>query len=100
MRSLGFGSVAFMGLTVRSSYEHRDWGWRFTRLHPQYTSWDNLKDPDRPIIIGYISPDFFTHSVSYFIEAPLTHHDYTKYKVVVYSAVVKVWFFLKKLLRI
>nr|VDC72860.1 unnamed protein product [Brassica rapa] len=77
------------GLDDKLYEAHRDWGWRFTRLHPQYTSWDNLKDPDRPIIIGYISPDFFTHSVSYFIEAPLTHHDYTKYKVVVYSAVVK-----------
>ena len=27
-----------MGLTVKKSSEHRDWGWRFTRLHPQYTS--------------------------------------------------------------
>ncbi|AAG51433.1 spindly (gibberellin signal transduction protein); 75377-80082 [Arabidopsis thaliana] len=77
------------GLDDKLFEAHRDWGWRFTRLHPQYTSWDNLKDPERPITIGYISPDFFTHSVSYFIEAPLTHHDYTKYKVVVYSAVVK-----------
>lgn len=24
--------------------------------------------------MGYVSPDFFTHSVSYFAEAPLTHH--------------------------
>jgi predicted O-linked N-acetylglucosamine transferase (SPINDLY family) len=24
--------------------------------------------------VGYVSPDFFTHSVSYFAEAPLTHH--------------------------
>ncbi len=24
--------------------------------------------------VGYISPDFFTHSVSYFAEAPLTQH--------------------------
>lgn len=31
-------------------------------------------DPDRPLRIGYISPDLFTHSVSYFAEAPLTHH--------------------------
>ncbi|KAL0817265.1 hypothetical protein Bca101_073709 [Brassica carinata] len=77
------------GLDDKLYEAHRDWGWRFTRLHPQYTSWDNLKDPERPITIGYISPDFFTHSVSYFIEAPLTHHDYTKYKVVVYSGVVK-----------
>lgn len=62
------------------------------RLFSQFTSWDNSKDPDRPLVIGYVSPDYFTHSVSYFIEAPLVHHDYTKYKVIVYSAVVKVSF--------
>ncbi|KAJ9184519.1 hypothetical protein P3X46_004234 [Hevea brasiliensis] len=68
---------------------HRDWGRRFMRLYPQYTSWDNPKDPERPIVIGYVSPDYFTHSVSYFIEASLVYHDYANYKVVVYSAVVK-----------
>ncbi|KAJ6756083.1 UDP-N-ACETYLGLUCOSAMINE--PEPTIDE N-ACETYLGLUCOSAMINYLTRANSFERASE SPINDLY-RELATED [Salix purpurea] len=68
---------------------HRDWGRRFMRLYPQYTSWDNPKAPDRPIVIGYVSPDYFTHSVSYFIEAPLIYHEYANYKVVVYSAVVK-----------
>ncbi|KAM7464304.1 hypothetical protein LguiA_032425 [Lonicera macranthoides] len=68
---------------------HRDWGRRFMRLYPQYTSWDNPKVPERQLVIGYVSPDYFTHSVSYFIEAPLVHHDYASYKVVVYSAVVK-----------
>ncbi|KAK9291179.1 hypothetical protein L1049_009367 [Liquidambar formosana] len=68
---------------------HRDWGMRFMRLYPQYTSWDNPKDPERPLVVGYVSPDYFTHSVSYFIEAPLIYHDYANYKVVVYSAVVK-----------
>ncbi|CAI0462572.1 unnamed protein product [Linum tenue] len=68
---------------------HRDWGRRFMRLYPQSTSWDNPKEPERPLVIGYVSPDYFTHSVSYFIEAPLVYHDYTKYKVVLYSAVVK-----------
>uniref|UniRef100_A0A0V0IZP6 Probable UDP-N-acetylglucosamine--peptide N-acetylglucosaminyltransferase SPINDLY n=1 Tax=Solanum chacoense TaxID=4108 RepID=A0A0V0IZP6_SOLCH len=68
---------------------HRDWGRRFMKLYPQYTSWDNSKVPERPLVIGYVSPDYFTHSVSYFIEAPLAHHDYTNYKVVVYSSVVK-----------
>ncbi|KAA8518549.1 hypothetical protein F0562_016023 [Nyssa sinensis] len=68
---------------------HRDWGRRFTRLYPQYTSWDNPKDPERPLVVGYVSPDYFTHSVSYFVEAPLVYHDYANYKVVVYSAVVK-----------
>ncbi|KAL5742148.1 hypothetical protein ACOSP7_028880 [Xanthoceras sorbifolium] len=68
---------------------HRDWGRRFMRLYPQYTSWDNPKDPERSLVIGYVSPDYFTHSVSYFIEAPLVYHHYGNYKVVVYSAVVK-----------
>ncbi|KAJ9181347.1 hypothetical protein P3X46_009485 [Hevea brasiliensis] len=68
---------------------HRDWGRRFMRLYLQYTSWDNPKDPERPLVIGYVSPDYFTHSVSYFIEAPLVYHDYANYKVVIYSAVVK-----------
>ncbi|XP_068663278.1 probable UDP-N-acetylglucosamine--peptide N-acetylglucosaminyltransferase SPINDLY [Aristolochia californica] len=68
---------------------HREWGRRFMRLYPQYTSWDNPKVLERPLVIGYVSPDYFTHSVSYFIEAPLLYHDYANYKVVVYSAVVK-----------
>ncbi|CAM0911619.1 unnamed protein product [Alopecurus aequalis] len=68
---------------------HREWGKRFMKLYAQYTSWDNSKVADRPLVIGYVSPDFFTHSVSYFVEAPLAHHDYTKCKVVIYSGVVK-----------
>lgn len=47
-------------------------------------------DPERSLVIGYVSPDYFTHSVSYFIEVPLIYHNYANYKVVVYSAVVKV----------
>lgn len=68
---------------------HRDWGKRFNRLYPEFTTWSNPKERDRPLTIGYISPDYFTHSVSYFIEAPLVHHNYTNYHIVVYSAVVK-----------
>ncbi|KAK8953261.1 putative UDP-N-acetylglucosamine--peptide N-acetylglucosaminyltransferase SPINDLY [Platanthera guangdongensis] len=68
---------------------HREWGSRFMRQYQQYTSWDNPKLMERPLIIGYVSPDYFTHSVSYFIEAPLSYHEYSKYQVVVYSAVVK-----------
>ncbi|XP_058760062.1 probable UDP-N-acetylglucosamine--peptide N-acetylglucosaminyltransferase SPINDLY [Vicia villosa] len=68
---------------------HRDWGRRFMRLYQPFPSWNNSKDPERPLVIGYVSPDYFTHSVSYFIEAPLIYHNYAKYKVIVYSAVVK-----------
>eukprot|EP00897_Mesotaenium_endlicherianum_P006101 jgi/Mesen1/5519/ME000279S04732 len=69
---------------------HRDWGTRFSGLFEQFATWQNSKDPHRPITVGYISPDYFTHSVSYFIEGPLTHHDPASCRLVVYSAVVKV----------
>ncbi|WOL03503.1 hypothetical protein Cni_G12223 [Canna indica] len=77
------------GLDDKLFEAHREWGRRFMNQYPQYTSWDNPKDMERPLIVGYVSPDYFTHSVSYFIEAPLSHHDNANYKVVVYSAVVK-----------
>ncbi|MCO5555325.1 hypothetical protein L7F22_008871 [Adiantum nelumboides] len=68
---------------------HRDWGKQFSRLFQEFSTWSNKKEPDRPLVIGYISPDYFTHSVSYFVEAPLVYHNYSNCKVVVYSAVVK-----------
>ncbi len=42
----------------------------------------NSKDPKRRLRIGYVSPDFRTHSVAYFIEPLLTHHDRTNFEVV------------------
>ena len=56
---------------------HASWGTefqtRFTPL-PSLPIPENAMDPARPLTIGYISPDLFTHSVSYFAEAPLAHH--------------------------
>ena len=40
----------------------------------------------RPLVVGYVSPDMYTHSVSYFALAPLSHHDRHRVKCVVYSA--------------
>jgi predicted O-linked N-acetylglucosamine transferase (SPINDLY family) len=39
--------------------------------------------------VGYVSPDLFTHSVSYFAEAPLSHHNPSKVQLFVYSCVGK-----------
>lgn len=36
-----------------------------------------------------MSPDMFTHSVSYFAEAPLSHHNASRVKLFVYSCVGK-----------
>ena len=43
-----------------------------------------LMDPEKKLVVGYISPDLFTHSVSYFAEAPITHHT-ENVRVIVYN---------------
>ena len=40
----------------------------------------------RRLVVGYVSPDLYTHSVSYFASAPLTHHDPNRVRMIVYSA--------------
>tara|TARA_R110002050_G_scaffold160395_1_gene289800 strand:- start:580 stop:1320 length:741 start_codon:yes stop_codon:yes gene_type:complete len=44
---------------------------------------------NRKIRVAYISPDFFTHSVSYFIEAILKYADKERFEVFCYANVVK-----------
>lgn len=35
----------------------------------------NSRDPERPIVIGYISPDLHAHSISHFLLPLVEHHD-------------------------
>ena len=55
---------------------HQDWGAQFQQLfQPLAPDFDaRFADLERPLVVGYVSPDLFTHSVSYFAEAPLSHH--------------------------
>ena len=60
---------------------HVEWGRSFQeevdKATPSASRDDHSKrdrQPDRPLIVGYVSADLFTHSVSYFAEAPLAHH--------------------------
>ena len=46
---------------------------------------DSASDSSAPLVVGYMSPDLFTHSVSYFAEAPLRHHHTSKVKHIVYN---------------
>jgi protein O-GlcNAc transferase len=39
----------------------------------------NTPDPDRPIVIGYISPDLHAHSISHFLLPLVEHHDRTSF---------------------
>lgn len=54
-------------------------------IHPGY-----CREAGRRLTVGYICPDLFTHSVSYFAEAPLQHHSRDSVRLIVYSCVPKV----------
>jgi predicted O-linked N-acetylglucosamine transferase (SPINDLY family)/glycosyltransferase involved in cell wall biosynthesis len=68
--------------------EHLQWN----QLHadPSTSSGQGLSnspDPDRRLRIGYFSPDFCAHSVAYFFEPLLLHHDPAQADVYCYAHV-------------
>ena len=42
-------------------------------------------DPDRRIVVGYVSSDFRGHSLAFCLLPVLRHHDHTKFEVICYS---------------
>ncbi len=55
----------------------------------QYSHISRPPVKNRRIRIGYSSPDFYTHVVSYFIEPILRNHDRSKFEVFAYANVIK-----------
>jgi predicted O-linked N-acetylglucosamine transferase (SPINDLY family) len=55
--------------------EHVAWGEQYTKglANPAFVHTD--RNPDRKLRIGYVTPDLRCHSVAYFIEPLLKHHD-------------------------
>ncbi len=53
----------------------------------QFTEWPNDRSPDRPLRIGYVSPDFRGHCQSMFVLPLLRHHDREAFEVFCYSDV-------------
>jgi len=52
---------------------------------PVVTGHANSPDPERPLRIGYVSPDFRHHPVGYFLTAVLGHHDPAAVEIHCYS---------------
>ncbi len=69
--------------------EHRLWGERHARTVLPIPAFANVPDPERRLKIGYVSPDFRTHSVAYFIEPILAGHNRDRVDVFCYSALTK-----------
>ncbi len=55
------------------------------RLDFDSTPYPLQRKQDGKLRIGYVSGDFYTHSVTYFVEPILIHHDYDNFAVVCYS---------------
>jgi predicted O-linked N-acetylglucosamine transferase (SPINDLY family) len=66
--------------------EHKNFGLKFTtRLKPDFEL--PMRDAARRIRIGYVSPDFRTHSCAYFFEPLLAAHDRARFEIFCYSDV-------------
>jgi len=55
------------------------------------------RDPGRPLRIGYLSPDFCAHAVSFFFEPLLANHDRAAFEIFCYSGVERPDFMTDKL---
>jgi predicted O-linked N-acetylglucosamine transferase (SPINDLY family) len=72
---------------------HATWGTRFVKLAgPPLKARRAVRSDSgagtpgrRKLVVGYVSPDMYTHSVSYFAAAPFRSHDKESVKLVVYN---------------
>lgn len=64
--------------------EHRRWG-EIHALAGRPIAHSNTREPDRRLRVGYVSGDFRTHSVAYFIEPLIASHDRDRIAVWCYA---------------
>ncbi|MGD9942535.1 MAG: glycosyltransferase [Burkholderiaceae bacterium] len=86
------GSQAYMHAATaadpaRTLALYRAWGERFADpLAAGVRPPDNEPSPTRRLRIGYVTADFREHSVAFFMEPVLAHHDAAQVEVFVYSS--------------
>ncbi|HXH42448.1 MAG TPA: tetratricopeptide repeat protein [Bradyrhizobium sp.] len=51
---------------------------------------DNRRDPDRRLVLGYVSSDFNAHSAAFIFKPVLQHHDPAQFEIVCYACSSKV----------
>jgi protein O-GlcNAc transferase len=70
--------------------QHRDFGRALCEwIGPPRTGYDQSPNPERRLRIGYVSPDFNDHPVSYFLEPVLAQHDPERFEIYCYSDVAR-----------
>ena len=91
-RLSGLHSNFLLALHYGSSYnpeevfrEHLAWAARYTRGINARTCHNNPADPERPLRIGYVTPDLRQHSVAHFLEPLLAGHDREQFRIFCYA---------------
>lgn len=79
------------GVTARTLYEeHRGWERQFAEpFAQQIQPHTNEPAPDRPLRIGYVSPDFRDHVVGHNLLPLFRTHDHGQFEIVCYSGVFR-----------
>ncbi len=65
--------------------EHCRWVEMHVRPGPRQLRHANTSDPERRLRVGYVSMDFRSHSVAFFIEPVLAQHDSAAFDITCYS---------------
>ncbi len=70
--------------------ESKTWDRRHAQpLRDQIAPHGNDRSTNRRLRIGYVSADFFQHSVAFFVEPILQHHDKSRFEIFCYSSTAK-----------
>lgn len=69
--------------------EHVKWAGRHGYSGPVSFQHRHSQKPDRPLRVGYVSPDFYKHAVTFFFEPLLSHHNRSRIEPVCYSLTQK-----------
>lgn len=73
---------------ARLKEEHLAWARRYAEpLTAAAPPPANDPDPDRPLRIGYVSPDFRNHAAAYFLEPLFENHDHSRFHITGYAEV-------------
>ena len=69
--------------------ESKKWAQIQAPVNLAFTNHDNSLEPHRRLRIGYISPDFRNHSVTFYFESLLDGHDRNKFEIYGYGNIQK-----------
>ncbi len=69
--------------------EHREWEKHHASGRADRPVYRNTREPDRRLRVAYVSPDFRTHSVAFFIEPLLANHNPAAVESICYANVAQ-----------